>query len=171
MIVRAAADGQVILPISADLKGRFVQRGDLVAVVAKFEDPIIRVAIPEEQADLVRSQTLALEVRLSSDQDFVHSATLSRTVPGLTRTLPSRALSIDGGGRFALDPASSRDQLRTLEPVMLLDLALVGQPVTSVYGEHAFVRFSHGEAPMASRIYRAATRVFLKYFASLDAGV
>ncbi|SHK17876.1 putative peptide zinc metalloprotease protein [Shimia gijangensis] len=171
MTVRAAVDGKVILPVSADLLGRFVQRGDLVAVVAQFRDPVVRVAVPEAQADLVRSQTHALDVRLSSDQDYIHSASLLRTVPGLTRALPSRALSFEGGGLFALDPAAPRDQIRTLEPVLLLDLALDGQPGVSVYGEHAFVRFSHGKSPLASRIYRATTRVFLKYFASLDAGV
>ncbi|SLN62586.1 Putative peptide zinc metalloprotease protein YydH [Roseovarius gaetbuli] len=171
MIVRAPASGKVILPVSTDLLGRFAQRGDLLAVVARFEDPVVRVVVPEAQADLVRSGTQGLGVRLSSNPDLTYPASVSRTLPGLTRALPSRALSTEGGGRFALDPATPRDQNLALEPVLLLDLTLDAAPQLSVYGERAYVRFSHGETPLASRIYRAGVRVFLKYFASLDAGV
>ena len=139
-------------------------------VMAPATDSVMS-AVPEAQADLVRSGTRGLGVRLSSNPDLTYAASVSRTLPGLTRALPSRALSTDGGGRFALDPATPRNQNLALEPVLLLDLTLDAAPRLSVYGERAYVRFSHGETPLASRIYRAGVRVFLKYFASLDAGV
>lgn len=171
MIVRAPADGQVILPVAADLPGRFANRGELLAIVARFEDPVVRVVVAEAQADLVRSTTRALDVRLSSDPDTIHQARVSRTMPGLTHALPSRALATEGGGRYALDPTAPRDQVLALEPVLLLDLALEKAPQLAVYGERAYVRFNHGETPLAAQIYRAGVRVFLKYFSSLDAGI
>ncbi len=113
----------------------------------------------------------ALDVRLSSDPDTIHQARVSRTVPGLTHALPSRALATEGGGRYALDPTAPRDQILALEPVLLLDLALEKAPKLAVYGERAYVRFNHGETPLAAQIYRTGVRVFLKYFSSLDAGI
>ncbi|MBC7133677.1 MAG: peptidase M50 [Roseovarius sp.] len=52
---RAPVDGQVILPVATDLVGRFARRGDLLAVVAPFEAPLVRVIMPEDAVDLVRS--------------------------------------------------------------------------------------------------------------------
>ncbi|WP_371060254.1 HlyD family efflux transporter periplasmic adaptor subunit [Rhodosalinus sp. 5P4] len=169
-VIRAPSDGQVILPVETDLVGRFARRGDLLAVVAAFEDPVVRVLVPEAQADLVRSSTEALHVRLVSDPDTVHAASITRTAPGLTRQLPSRALSTEGGGRFALDPTAPPNELRTVEAVLNLDLALDGAPRVPAYGERVYARFAHGEKPLAGRIYRAATRIFLRYFSTLDTG-
>jgi putative peptide zinc metalloprotease protein len=169
-VIRAPTDGQVILPGETDLVGRFARRGDLLAVVAAFEDPVIRVLVPEAQADLVRASTEALHVRLVSDPDVVHTASITRTAPGLTRQLPSRAMSTEGGGRFALDPTAPPNELRTVEAVLNLDLALDGAPRVPAYGERAYARFAHGETPLAGRIYRAATRIFLRYFSTLDTG-
>jgi putative peptide zinc metalloprotease protein len=164
--VRARVDGKVILPVSTDLLGRFVRRGELLAVVAQFENPLIRVVVPEEQADLVRRDTRALHVRFLGDEQEAHPAKIVRTTPTLTRSLPSRALSTQGGGRMVLDPSARPGQIRALKPVYRLDISLVDDTAVGTYGDRVHVRFAHDDAPLAGRIYRAATRVFLKFFAS-----
>lgn len=166
--VRAGADGYVILPVAADLVGSFARRGDLLAIVALFENPLIRVVVPEDAADLVRRQTRALEVRFVTDAANSHSARIVRATPSLTRSLPSMALATDGGGRITLDPGQQRERLQAIEPFYQVDLALEETTPVAAYGERAFVRFSHGESPLAWRLYRAAARVFLKYFAARD---
>ena len=167
--VLAGQDGRVILPSERDLEGRFARRGDQLAVVADFADPILRVVVPETNADLVRNHTKAIEMRFAHDPANSLAANVVRAAPGLSRSLPSLALSTEGGGRAVLDPSVPRQQLQTFEQVYQLDLKL-DQPVSvEVYGARVYVRFNHGETPLAGRIWRAATRVFLKYFVSKDA--
>lgn len=168
-VLRAGAAGRVILPVSTDLVGRFVKRGDLMAVVATFEDPVVRVLVPEEAADLVRNETLAVNVRFATDTAEDHQAQIVRAAPSLTHRLPSLALAAEGGGKIALDPGQPRDRMLAIGAFYQLDLALAGSQHVSVYGDRVLVRFSHGETPLAGRIYRSATRVFLKYFAARKA--
>jgi len=168
-ILRAGVDGEVILPVSADLVGRFVKRGDLLAVVATFEDPVIRVLVPEDAADLVRNETDGVQVLLDTDVTTAHLAHVVRAAPSLTRHLPSLALATEGGGRIALDPAQPREKMQAIGAYYQLDLALTSSTGVSVYGDRAMVRFSHGTTPLAGRIYRTATRVFLRYFAARKA--
>ncbi|MBE9636998.1 efflux RND transporter periplasmic adaptor subunit [Salipiger mangrovisoli] len=165
--VFARTDGRVILPDPGSLVGRFAEPGDLLALVASFENPLIRVAVPEADAELVRADTSAMQVRFLGDR-VASAAHVVRASPGLTRTLPSGALATSGGGRVLIDPASPPGRLETLEPVLLLDLELDGPRAVNSYGDRVHVRFSHGDAPIAARLYRAATRIFLKYFAAPD---
>ncbi|WP_245813558.1 peptidase M50 [Roseovarius marisflavi] len=166
--VVAGQGGRVILPLGEDLEGRFVRRGDLLAVVAGFKDPVVRVAVSEAQSDLVRSQTRGLEVRFAYDPDITHPVTVIRAAPGLSRTLPSLALATDGGGRAVLDPSAPRQRLQTFEPTYQMDLRLDDLVEIPVYGARVFVRFAHEDAPLADRLWRAGTRVFLKYFVTKD---
>ncbi|MGD9479342.1 biotin/lipoyl-binding protein [Shinella sp. G-2] len=164
--VRARTDGRVILPVSTDLMGRFARHGDLVAIVAPFEDPLIRVVVTEDDADLVRHDTKALEVRFSTDLAAGHTARIVRARPSLTRSLPSLALATEGGGHVTLDPNRPRDRPEAIDAFLQVDLALETPTPVAVYGERAFIRFSHADTPLAVRFYRAAARVFLKYFAA-----
>ncbi|WP_108257796.1 hypothetical protein [Mangrovicoccus ximenensis] len=73
------------------------------------------------------------------------------------------------GGQASLDPGQPRARLQTFEPMYQLDLELEDAAEVPVYGARVHVRFAHDPAPLAGRIARAATRVFLKYFVSRDA--
>ncbi|MFD1343365.1 HlyD family efflux transporter periplasmic adaptor subunit [Litorisediminicola beolgyonensis] len=163
-VIRAPAPGRVILPEARDLVGRFARRGDRLAVVAPFEDPEIRVIVPEAQADLVAEDTRGLAVRFASDPERVYPAHVLRATPSLTRSLPSEALAVAGGGQVSLDPEAPRGRLIALESFYQVDLAADAALPVAVYGDRVHVRFSHGNTPLAARLWRGATRVFLKYF-------
>ncbi|WP_172329197.1 efflux RND transporter periplasmic adaptor subunit [Mangrovicoccus sp. HB161399] len=167
--VTAGRAGRVILPRGDDLEGSFARRGDQLAVVDDFRSPAIRVVVPEIRSSLVRNGTRAIEARFSFDPATVHPAHLARSTPVLSRSLPSMALAREGGGRASLDPGQPRERLQTFEPMYQLDLELEDAAEVPVYGARVHVRFAHDPAPLAGRIYRAATRVFLKYFVSRDA--
>jgi putative peptide zinc metalloprotease protein len=169
--VRAGTAGKVILPVSDDLLGRFVHHGDLLAVIVPFKDPLIRVIVPEGAADLVRRGTQGIEVRLAGDGEQGHPVRIVRATPSLTRSLPSMALATEGGGRVTLDPNQPRERLQAIEAFYQLDLAFEEPTPVAVYGKRAFIRFTHGDTPLATRLYRAATRVFLKYFAARKAAI
>ncbi len=164
LTLQAGTDGVVILPAADDLLGRFARRGDRIAVVAGFVDPLVRVAVPETRADIVRADTRGLELRFVSDPERVWPARVVRIFPTLTRDLPSLALSTEGGGGIALDPASPGGQPRALEGFYQLDLRLEEPAGIGTYGDRVLVRFVHGDSPLAARMYRGATQVFLRYF-------
>ncbi|MDV7141582.1 efflux RND transporter periplasmic adaptor subunit [Tropicimonas sp. TH_r6] len=166
LTLTARRDGIVILPNASDLPGSFVRRGQGIAVVAGFTDPLVRVVVPETRADLVRADTQALELRFASRPERVWTARIDRVFPTLTRQLPTLALSTEGGGRIALDPASPQGRPQAFEGFYQLDLRLEDPVAVGTYGDRVLVRFAHSDSPLVLRLYRGATQVFLKYFAN-----
>jgi putative peptide zinc metalloprotease protein len=163
LVVRSQTAGTVILPEADDLVGRFVHRGDTIAYVARFKDTVIRVIVPEADADLVRNTAEHLSVRMSGDIAHEYAAYVAREVPALSDTLPSMALSTRGGGDISLDPTDPT-QKRTLAKLLQLDLKFVDSPHISRIGGRVYVRFYYGEQPLARRLYRTARQVFLRVF-------
>jgi putative peptide zinc metalloprotease protein len=163
LTVRAQAEGTFILPGATDLVGRFLQRGDTVGYVARFDRPLIRVVVPEDEADLVRSRTREVSVRLAGDMADTVPASVIREVPALSDSLPSAALSTEGGGSIALDPTDPR-QRRVLANLLHLDLRFGENRTIPRIGSRVHVRFSHGADPLAGRLYRSIRQVFLRVF-------
>jgi putative peptide zinc metalloprotease protein len=60
------------------------------------------------------------------------------------------------------DP-SDKDALHTLEPVVLIDLKLPKEILQRI-GGRAWVRFDHGDAPLARQWYRRLCQLFLQHF-------
>ena len=163
LTVRSEEEGTFILPEAADLVGRFVRRGDVVAYVAHFQNPPIRVVVPETDADLVLSRTQAVSVVLTGEDEEIVQAEIVREVPALTNTLPNLALSTVGGGTIALDPTDA-GRKRVLANLLHLDLRLAGDRYIPRIGSRVHVRFFHGFDPLANRLYRSARQIFLQVF-------
>ena len=163
LTVRADAPGTVILPRADHLVGRFLRKGEVIGYVSDFRDPLIRVIVPEEEADLVRSRTTTLEVRYVSDPGTSIPAEVVREVPALTADLPSLALATDGGGQVALDPGAG-GRRQALSKLMHLDLRLPEGTAHRTIGERVYVRFAHEDAPIAAQLYRSLRQVFLRQF-------
>jgi putative peptide zinc metalloprotease protein len=163
LTIRAASSGTLILPNASDLVGRYVRRGEVLAYVAQFDAPLIRVIVPEDDADLVRSETSDVSVRFAAAPSMVYAAEVEREIPALTATLPNNALSTAGGGQIALDPRDS-NQRRVLANLLHIDIRLSESRETSSIGGRVYVRFFHGAEPLASRLYRSIRQIFLKTF-------
>ena len=86
-----------------------------------------------------------------------------REVPALTATLPSMALSTQGGGEISLDP-NDRSGARALANLLHLELELAESRRVGVVGERVYVRFFHGTEPLFARLYRNLRQVFMKRF-------
>ncbi|HEV7264681.1 MAG TPA: GAF domain-containing protein [Falsiroseomonas sp.] len=164
LTIRSRAAGRLSLHRPDDLVGRFVRKGELIGYVADFEAPVIRVVVPESEADLVLQNTRAVALRAASDAGRVLSARIERISPRLEETLPSLALGTLGGGAVLLDPtAPGRD--RALGRFLQIDLAIEDGRLTATrFGERVFVRFAHEAEPVAIRFWRAIRRVFLRHF-------
>lgn len=158
--LRAQAAGTLVMPRQGDLLGAYLRQGSLLGHVLAPGELRVRAAVPEAEADLVRRQLQHAEVRLADAPGAVLKAHLVSQAPAATRELPSLALSLQGGGPYAVDPAQ-KDGLHSLEPVFLVDLSLAGHTLERV-GGRAWVRFVHDDAPLAQQWLRRAAQLFLK---------
>ncbi len=165
LALRANIAGRLALPGAADLPGNFVRRGALLGQVLTDGRATVRVALPEAEArDLLRLQG-AVSVRLAASPQTRHAATLLRDSGGAVLRLPSAALSQRHGGQVATDP-QDREDLRPVQPVVLLDVALndPGGSAGARIGERAWVRFDNGHTPLVQQVLRVLRQRVLQHF-------
>lgn len=162
LIVRSPADGDLILMRPAELVGRFVKQGELIAYVAALDSPVIQVIVAEDSADIVRKRTKSVEVRVVDRLDEVRPAVIARELPSVTDRLPSLALGTVGGGEVNIDPRKP-EEAKALSKLLHLELEFRPQVVVRTLGARVYVRFYHGEEPIAWRIYRSLRQLFLRH--------
>lgn len=162
LIVRSPADGDFILMRPAELVGRFVKQGELLAYVVPLDSTVIQVIVGEDSADLVRERTKSIEVRVIDRLDEVRSAAIARELPSVTDRLPSPALGTIGGGEVNIDPRKPEEG-RALSKLLQLELKFHPPVAVRTVGARVFVRFYHGEEPVAWRIYRSLRQLFLRH--------
>ncbi len=163
LTVAAHCDGTLVLPVSQDLVGRFVEQGTLLGHVLDLEQVKVRVVVPEGSIDLVRDTTRAVELRLAERVGATVPAKVVREVPAVSQELPSVALGTSGGGSIAVDPADAKG-LTALDRFYQLELECATAGGVVNVGGRAFVRFDHGWEPLAWRWYRSVRRLFLRRF-------
>jgi putative peptide zinc metalloprotease protein len=163
LVLRSPASGRLVLPGAADLPGRYLQKGDLVGYVVEKKPLTARVAVSQDDIDLVRSRTRAVEVMHAGWGADPLPAAVRREVPGASYQLPSAALGGMGGGPYAVDPRDNQG-VRTLERVFQLELALPPEASVPYLGARVFVRFDHGYQPVGLQLYRALRQLFLRQF-------
>jgi putative peptide zinc metalloprotease protein len=163
LIVRSQVSGQLVVPSAADLPGRFLRRGELVAYVTGAGRTDVRAVVPQNDIGLVRNRTEHVNLRLADWQAQELPSRIIRQVPAATERLPSAALGTAGGGAVPLDP-SDGSSTKALEPVFVVDLALSPTPAADYLGRRVEVRFDHGAEPLAVQWYRSLRQMFLSRF-------
>ena len=163
LVLRSPANGRFVVPHAADLPGRFVTKGQLVAYVVEPKELTARVAVGQDDIAQVRGRTRSVEVMLAGWGARPLPAQIRREVPGASRQLPSPALGSVGGGVFAVDPRDSQG-VTALGRIFQLELALPPEVRSSYLGARVFVRFDHGFEPVGFQVYRALRQLFLRQF-------
>ena len=158
----APLTGQLDLPGRVAPVGQHRDRGDVIAFILPKAAPVIRVAVPQNLIELVRSETRAVEVRFADDIGKIHPARVQRALPAGDNRLPSAVLSLDGGGPFATAPDAGGAQ-RSVTRIFELDLSLATD-IRPAWGLRAFVRLSFAPKPLGLRLARAVREVFINAF-------
>jgi putative peptide zinc metalloprotease protein len=163
LVVKAHVAGTFVMPVSENLPGRFVKKGELLGYVVELDRILVRAIVSQAYIDLVRQQRDGVEVRLSERLDQPVPATFKREVPGASEMLPSPALGSDGGGSVPVDP---RDQRGTtaVHKVFQVDIELPSDQHLLNVGGRVYVRFDHGRQPLAQQWYRELRQLFLARF-------
>lgn len=163
LTVVAPEGGMALLPGAADLTGKMVHKGAVLGYLLAKQPLHLRVAVPQGEAELVRSGTRAVSYRLQRDLPHAVAARIIAYTPESQPILPAAGLGAEAGGPFATDPGDPRHQ-RTLQSLFVFDLAPLDGRSGIMVGERAIVRFDHGPEPLGLRIYRSIRQLFLSRF-------
>jgi putative peptide zinc metalloprotease protein len=156
--------GQVYLPgNSDDLIGHLLRKGQVLGYVWPVAAPVLRVAVHQAEAELVRTRSVHVSFVLKRDNRRSFAGTITAWVPDSTLDLPSKALSTEAGGEIVPDPAE-RSGLKALESLYLFEVTPDAPVDHPMIGERALVRFDHGAEPVGWRILRGLQQIFLRRF-------
>lgn len=164
MVGYAEADGVLIAAKSPqDMPAQHYKKGDLIGYVLEKRDLIARVAVQQDDVDLMRNRWGGAELRLAEWIGTRHQATLSRVMAGGVEELPTAALGLPGGGTIPTSP-NDPNGVKTIERIFLVDLQLAPEVMPAVFGERVHVRFDHGYEPLALQGLRRLRQLFLSRF-------
>ncbi len=163
LVIRSKAAGTFVLPKAEDLPGRFIKRGELLAHVVDLRTITVRTVVSQDDIDLIRHQTLGVQVRLAERLAEPVPATVKRFVPSASDELPSPALGSEGGGLVPLDPHDPKGQ-KAMKKLFQIDLELPVQSGILNVGGRVYVRFDHGREALAAQWYRQGRQLFLARF-------
>jgi len=157
---RAQAAGTFVRASSEDLPGSYVKRGDLLGYILGPQQRTVRAVVPQDEIGMVRGALRGIEVQLADRLGHRYAGRIVRTVPQGEENLPSKALAVEGGGDFVLDPRDP-STLRTLDKVFQFDIVLDPVPADLRIGTRAYVRFEYAREPLAMQLWRRVRQLLL----------
>ncbi|MCE4540135.1 hypothetical protein LXT12_23055 [Pelomonas sp. P7] len=158
--VSAGTAGRWVPDAPTELTGRAVKRGELLGYLVAGPADRVRVAITQEDADLVKHRTRAVQVRLAQWPHAMLDARVRREVPGGGFELVSPALGSTAGGEIGVDPAKEGGK-HSLRRVFDLELQLDRPSPSAVFGDRVWVRFDLGATPLAAQWFLRLRQAFL----------
>jgi putative peptide zinc metalloprotease protein len=161
--VTSPRDGVFIMPAAVDMPGRFLAKGSLIGFVIDPKISSILTVVRDVDADLVRNDLRSVEIRRIGDLDRVVPAVVVRELPAISNSLPSLALSTEGGGSFVLDPDRATEG-KVIEGLLQIEISPLEDLEIADLGGRVLVRFDHEPQPLANRMYRALRQLLLEKF-------
>lgn len=163
LIISSEIDGVLTVPNSKDMEGKYFKKGELMGYLLDRQQLIAKVAVMQENIDLVRQRLQSVELRFADAIPDTYQVSVLREIPSASGELPSAALGPNGGGQIPVDPNDSKG-LKTLERVFFVDLSLPAGAAPSAFGGRVFVRFDHIGEPILRQGYRRVRQLFLSRF-------
>ncbi len=163
LVVKSHAEGVFIVPRAEDLVGKWLKHGEMVAYVVQYPVATVKVVVTQDRIGLLRQGIRRVDLRLAEDVEHIYSGKVEREVPAASDRLPSTALGQAGGGEIAVDP-TDKQGAKAFETVFQFDIKLPEQTVFRNLGSRVYLRFDHGDEPLAWQWYRKLRQLFLKRF-------
>ncbi len=164
LTVVAGTRGRWTQAVDTVWAGRHVKRGDILGYTVDGPARLVRVAVTQDDMDLIQGRLQGLAVRPWQSQARPVAATLRRLVPGGDVALVSAALGTRGGGDIAVDPSDGEGR-RSLARVFDLEVALSQPVLVDVFGGRADVRFDLGRTPLLLQMGLRLRQTFLSRLA------
>ena len=163
LLIKSPSSGTLIVPRADDLPGSFVRKGQILAIVDNDMDARARVVVTQNEIGLIRQRTRDVEVRIVDNPGEVITASIRQEVPAASGELPSKALGTRGGGTIPVDP-NDESGTRALTSMFQFELALDKVSATDHFGQRVYVRFNHGNEPLARQWQRSLQQLFMRKF-------
>ena len=160
LAVRATRAGTWVSAAPTALAGRSVKRGEVLGYLVAGATDRVRVAVTQEDADLVKTRLQAVQVRPLQAPRSAWLAQVRRTVPGGGFDLVSPALGTPAGGEIAVDPGKDGGT-HSLKRVFDIELQLDQPSPSAVFGDRVQVRFDLGNTPLAAQWLLRLRQAFL----------
>lgn len=164
--VTAAQPGQFAVRQASDMPGKFFKQGETIGYLIGAQRPVVRVAVPQEDAAALSQGVRAVSVRLAQLPGREFSGRLARATPSAVDRLPSAALGDRAGGDIVVDP-TDKDGTRAVAPIYVIDVEVDEIPAHLI-GGRAWVRFEYGWASAASQGYRQLRQLLLYGFSPVE---
>ena len=158
--VRSKAAGRLVLPRGEDLPGSFVEKSTTLGYVLDDEPALVRVAVPEEHAALLRGHARRVEVRLSEEQQRCPRALRARfrPRPGCCRARRSASLRVEAMPSIPRTRTASGRSIRYSSSASPWSARRWGAWAA------APVALRPGAEPLAMQWQRRARQALLKHF-------
>jgi putative peptide zinc metalloprotease protein len=163
LTIDAEQAGHFVMADEQDRLGRFAKRGELLGYVISDRDMVVRTLVSQSDVDLIHRRTTGVEAHVVEDLDRPIAARILREVPAAQQDIPSLALTTRGGGSIALDPSKTQ-RPQALFSLFQLDVELLDPMRMITQGSRVYIRFIHGNEPVAWRILRGMRQFFLGQF-------
>jgi putative peptide zinc metalloprotease protein len=163
LTIRSREDGVFVVPKAEDLPGKWFKQGEVIAYVVRHPVTTVKAVVTQDRIGLMRQRVEGVDVRLAEDVGRIYAGRIVREVPAASDKLPSVALGQNGGGEIAVDP-SDRHGDKAFETVFQFDVELSEQGGLRNLGGRVYVRFDHGDEPLARQGYRKLRQLFLRRF-------
>jgi len=163
LVSRAGIDGTLFGTNSDRLDGRLVRKGETIAVVQPDHGWLVRAIVRQYDIELVRDSVTRVRIKLVSDPADAHEARVVREVPAAGQHLPSRALTVAGGGQLPV-AANDEGEVRSAERSFEVELEFLEALKAPMFGVRALVRFDHRPEPLAVQAYRRLRQLLLSHF-------
>jgi putative peptide zinc metalloprotease protein len=160
LLIRSPADGVFVLPGADDLPGRFVRQGEILGYVVNRDRAVARVVVAQRDQDRMSLSIQAITLWLAGRPERMMTGQLLRSVPQASNRLPSKVLSIAGGGPFVPDPDGA-SELTTRERLFEYEIELPLPIDEAMIGSRVYVRFDHGSETLWTQFSRRARQLVL----------
>jgi putative peptide zinc metalloprotease protein len=163
LVVRSPAAGKLLFQEFDNLPGRYLAKGEAVAVIWNADAAIVRALVPLWQIDLVRDRTRSVTIKPAYDPGLNFPGAIIRIAPSASDQLPNQILSIEGGGPFA----ATRDRdngYRMQEAMFQVDIRIEKPLPVDFLNGVAHVRFDLGWEPIGFQLFRKIRLAFLRHF-------
>jgi putative peptide zinc metalloprotease protein len=163
LIVYSNVDGLLTVQKAQDMVGQYFKKGDLLGYLMDKNLLVARVAVAQDNIDLVRTRLKEVELRFADAISDTYPVSILREIPSALDELPTAALSPNGGGQIPVDPNDSKG-LKTIDRLFFVDLSLPLEATPNAFGGRVYVRFDHRREPLFSQLYRRLRQLFLSRF-------
>jgi hypothetical protein len=160
LTLRSSTSGTFVIPDGKQLNEQYLQQGALIGYVINPERIIIRTVITQDDISLVIEHNEEIQVRLAERLNDVVDGQIIRMTPAGSKMLPTLALSVEGGGKVTMERGANGN-VSAKEAMFQLDLFLPKGLVVSGLGGRAYVRFEHGNEPLALQWLRSGRQLLL----------